>query len=92
MASKRTSQQEYQSQSLYFSPVTNNEIYKFIAELKNKKSVEFDGMKLRILKAAAQFITPYLKTAFNKCISGGVFTKAMKIAKVVPIFKDGEKI
>ena len=27
----------------------------------------------------------------NKCISEGVFPKSMKIAKVVPIFKDGEK-
>ena len=91
MSSKWTSQQGYHSQSMYFFPVTNEEVYNFIAKLKNKKSVGLDGVNVRILKAAAQIITPYLKTAFNKCISEGVFPKSMKIAKVVPIFKDGEK-
>ena len=59
MSSKWTSQQRYQSQSMYFFPVTNDVIYTFIAKLKNKKSVGLDGVNVRILNAAAQIITPY---------------------------------
>ena len=91
VTNKWTSQRGYQSQSMYFFPVTNDEIYNFIVKLKNKKSVGFDGVNVRILKVAAHIVTPYLKTAFNKCISEGVFPKFMKIAKVVPIFKAGER-
>ena len=47
-------------------------------------------MNVSLLKAAAQTITPPLKTAFKKCISEDVFVKSIKTAKVVPIFKDGE--
>ena len=72
MSSKWTSQQGYQSQSIYFFPVTNYEIYNLFAKLKNKKSVGLDSAKVRTINAAAQIITPYLKTAFKKCISEGV--------------------
>ena len=88
MSSKWTSQQGYQSQSMYYFPVTNDDVHNFIAKLKNKKSVGLDDVNVRILRAAAQIITPYLKTAFNKCISRGNFPKSMKIAQVVSIFKD----
>ena len=91
VTNKWTSQRGYQSQSMYFFPVTNDEIYNFIVKLKNKKSVGFDGVNVRMLKVAAHIVTPYVKTALNKCISEGVFPKFMKIAKVVPIFKAGER-
>ena len=59
--------------------------------MKNKKFVGKDVVDVKDLKKAAQIVSPYLKTAFNKCISEGVFPQSMKIAKVVPIFKAGEK-
>ena len=91
MAHKWKSQQADQQQSMYFFPVTEDEILKIIAKLKNKKSVGMDGINVRVLKKAAHIVSPYLKTAFNKCVSEGVFPQSMKIAKVIPIFKAGEK-
>ena len=49
-------------------------------------------MNVRILKAAAQIITPFLKTAFNKCIFEGVFPESMKIAKVFRFLKTEKKM
>ena len=86
-----TSQRGYQSQSMYFFPVTNDEIYNFIVKLKNKKSVGFDGVNVRILKMTTHIVTSYLKTAFNKCISEGVFPSSMKIAMVLSQFLKAEK-
>ena len=91
LAHKWKSQQADQQQSMYFFPVTEDEILKIIAKLKNKKSVGMDGINVRVLKKAAHIVSPYLKTAFNKCVSEGVFPQSMKIAKVIPIFKAGEK-
>ena len=91
LAHKWKSWQNDQPQSMFFSPVTDDEILKIIGTLKNKKSVGMDGIDVRILKKAAQIVSPYLSTAFNKCISEGVFPKSLKIAKVVPIYKDGPK-
>ena len=90
-APKGKNQQVEQPQSMFLRPVFDDEILKIIVTLKNKKSVGKDGVDVRALKKAAQIVSPYLKTAFNKCISEGDFPKCMKIAKVVPIFKAGEK-
>ena len=91
-APKWKSQQVEQPQSMFLRPVTDDEILKIIATLKNKKSVGKDGVDVRVLKKAAQIVSPYLKAAFNKRISEGVFPQSMKIANVVPIFEAGEKI
>ena len=90
-APKVKSQQVDQLQSLFLRPVSDDEILKIIATLKNKKSAGKDGVDVRVLKKAEQIVSPYLKTAFNKCISEGVFPQRMKVAKIVPIFKAGEK-
>ena len=49
-----------------------------------------DCIEVAVLKKASEDLSPYLKTAFNKCINAGVFPQSMKIAKVIPIFKDGQ--
>ena len=90
-APKWKSQQVDQPQSMFLHPETDDEILKIIATLKNKKSVGKDGVDVRVLMKAAQIDSPYLKTAFNKCISEGIFLQSMKTAKLFPIFKVREK-
>ena len=90
-APKWKSQQVDQLQPMFLRPVTDDEFLKVIATLKNKTFYGKDCVDFRVLKNAAQIVSPYLKTAFNKGISEGVFSQSMKIAKVVPICKAGEK-
>ena len=75
---------------MFLRPVFDDETLKIIATLKNKKSVRKDGMDVRVFKKGAQINSPHLKTAFNKCISDGVFPQSIKIAKIFPVFKSGE--
>ena len=91
LAHQWKSQQVDQPQSMFFASVTDDEILKIIARLKNKQSVGIDGIDVRILKKAAKIVSPYIKKAINKCIFEGVFPQCMNIAKVVPIFKTGDK-
>ena len=60
-APKSKSQQVNQPQSLFLRPVTHDEILKFIATLENKKSVQKDGIDVRVLKKAAQIVNPYMR-------------------------------
>ena len=80
-----------QTQSMYFSYVTDEEVCTIIKELKNKKSIGFDGIDVKILKHSAKIICKYLCIGLNKCISEGIFPRIMKIAKVIPIHKEGKK-
>ena len=80
-----------QTQSMYFSNVTDEEVCTIIKELKNKKSIGFDGIDVKILKRSAEIICKYLCIGLNKCISEGIFPRIMKIAIVITIHKEGKK-
>ena len=69
---------------------TFSDHYRLQFFLKNKKNLlGWISLEVAILKKASQ--SPYLKTAFNKCIYAGVFPQSMKFAKIIPICKAGEK-
>ena len=82
------SDNKQQTQSMYFSYVTDEEVCTIIKELKIKKSIVFD---VKILKHSAETICKYLCIGLNKCISEGIFPRIMKIAKVIPIHTEGKK-
>ena len=76
---------------MYFSYVTDEEVCTIIKELKNKKSIGFDSIDVKILKLSAEILCKYLCIGWNKWFSEGNFPRIMKIAKVIPIHKEGEK-
>ena len=59
--------------------------------MKNKKSYGLDGISNEILNCCSPVIEPAIAGAFNKCIEERTFSKCLKIAKVVPIFKKGDR-
>ena len=44
-----------------------------------------------ILSSIIGFVSPILTTLFNRCISLGLYPDCLKVAKVTPIFKAGDK-
>ena len=85
------SDNDQQTQSMNFSYVTDEEVCTIIKELKNKGSIGFDSIDVKILKHSAESICKYLCIGLDKCISEGIFPRIMKIAKVIPIHKEGKK-
>ena len=72
-------------------PVTENEVLKVINSLAPKTSNGIDGISNKILKLAKfKLLTPLTKL-FNKSINIGIFPLMFKTAKVIPIFKKGDK-
>ena len=75
---------------MFFNPITKNEIYDIVSKFKNNKSPGIDGIKPGFLKSVIANISDPLCHIFNVSLTTGVFPEKLKLAKVTPIFKNGD--
>jgi hypothetical protein len=71
------------------SPTNMTEVKNIILSLKSKTSAGFDEMSSIMLKYCVDEIAPLLVDITNKSFKQGVFPSKLKIAKVLPIYKEG---
>ena len=76
--------------SIYLEPTTSLEIVSIIMNLKDSTN-GVDKINTRVLKRICHFIAVPLSKIFNTCIETGNFPDHLKIAEIVPIFKNGKK-
>ena len=62
-----------------------------IMSLKSNKSCGVDHIPTKIVKISASIISEPLSILVNEAFSLGIFPDSLKIAKVVPIYKSGDK-
>lgn len=79
------------SNSLFFSPVTEEEVIKIINKLKSKNSYGLDEVPITLVKKCSDLIVHPLSHIFNECLAQGIFPDRLKYAKIVPIHKKGKK-
>ena len=77
--------------SMFCSPVTPDEIVKIIHNFPNNKAPGSDHISSKILKEICECIVTPLTHLFNLSFETGIVPDLLKIAKVVPIYKKGEK-
>ena len=77
--------------SLYLSNITISEIILEINNLEQNKSPGHDEFTAKFLKISHEIIAPILCDIFNLSINKGEYPDMLKIAKVLPIFKNGSK-
>ena len=77
--------------SLFMSPVTETEICNIVKLFKNNKAPGLDEFSPRIIKTVIDSICKPLCHIFNLSLSTGNFPDNMKVARVTPIFKSGDK-
>ena len=70
-------------------PTSETEISKLIQELDESKS--FLEIPPKVVKWMEPILTPILTKSFNKCLLGGIYPDCLKIARVKPVFKGGNK-
>ena len=75
--------------SLYLTDA--HEVTELASKFPNKSSAGYDGIPLNILKSSIRFIAEPISQIINCSFSTGIFPDKLKIAKVCPIFKNGEK-
>ena len=77
--------QNRQSNYIYLSPTSSNEIENEIDKLKSSKAT--GPYPIRILKLLKTFISKPLECIFNCSLSTGIVPNKSKIASVIPILK-----
>ena len=75
-------------ETMFFSEIESNEIDEVIGDLNPNKSSDISP---RILKLFRQFISPTIANLFNRCMYSGIFPDVLKIARVIPLFKSGDR-
>jgi hypothetical protein len=72
-----------------FSHTTPEEISQIIKNLENP-SAGYDSIKTSFLKENSSFFSAFLSKQINMAFQSGKFPSVLKIAKVKPIFKEGD--
>ena len=78
-------------QSMYFTPISEAVLYDVVSKLDVNKSAGYDDISAKVVKCSIHAIATPLCNIINFSIEKGVFPNSMKIAKVIPVFKSGNK-
>jgi hypothetical protein len=79
------------TQSIFVNPVTIDEVITAMKTLKSGSGAGWDDVKPSALKEVADLIVVPLTDLINLSLQQGVVPVELKIARVVPIYKAGEK-
>ena len=79
------------SNSAYFAPCDNSEVHNLILGLKSSMCTGYDGISGHVFKNVSKEIAIPLSYLINNSLSNGIFPSALKEAKIIPIFKAGDK-
>ena len=74
--------------SIFLAPTSSDEIHKLIENLPNKTSSGYDKISSILLKSLSKAISTPLEIIFNRSLEEGVFPDKMKLADVVPPYKN----
>ena len=73
---------------MFLSDIESNEIDSIIDKLNPNKSSD---MSPRVLKLFRGKLSTTLAILFNNCMHSGVFPDSLKIARVIPLYKSGDR-
>jgi hypothetical protein len=78
------------TQTMYLTPILESELLKEIHKLPSNKAPGYDGITPKILKYSSDLIIQPLTYIFNQSLVSAVVPDALKVAKVIPLFKKGD--
>ena len=74
-----------------FKNVNEHDINAVFKELHPKNSAGYDGISTKLLLALQHTIVKPITLIINQSLNTGIFPSKLKVAKVIPIFKKGNK-
>ena len=72
----------------FFTPIT---FINVVSKFDVNKSAGNDDISIRVVKSAIYAIVSPLCNIFNFSLENGIFPSALKIAKVIPVYKSGNR-
>ncbi|XP_051941777.1 uncharacterized protein LOC127614482 [Hippocampus zosterae] len=82
---------EKNSSTMFLTAVKQEEVSNIIKTFKNKKSTDCFNIDMTIIKQIIEYVVRPFTHICNLSFKAGIFPSKMKIAKVIPIYKSGEK-
>ena len=79
------------NKKFYCIPTDDKEIIKIVGKFKNKLSSGHDEIPLKLLKFSIKSIVKPVVHIINSSLITGIFPDELKISKVVPVYKKGDK-
>jgi hypothetical protein len=76
---------------MYLSSVLEEEVIQVVRKLASKHSSGYDGISVFLIKKVVSNISKPLCAIINKSFQVGLFPKNCKIAKIIPVFKSGDR-
>ena len=76
---------------MFINPVSEDEVVNIIKSCKPKHSKDCDDVNMYVLSKVTDQIVKPLVHIFNLSFSSGIFPSEMKTAKVIPVFKSGNR-
>ena len=73
-----------------FKPVSESDIHSIITNLNSKTSSGHDQISLILLKKLKNVLVTPITVIVNQFLKTGIFPDALKIAKILPVFKKGD--
>ncbi|CAB3991234.1 Hypothetical predicted protein, partial [Paramuricea clavata] len=86
-----TQQKSKTKNSFSFRPVSVTLVYTLLVNLSTTKATGMDKISAKILQVAAPVIAPSLTEIFNMSIDSDQFPSGWKAARVIPLFKKGQR-
>lgn len=77
--------------SIFIEPVKEHELLKVVATFKGKYSTDYNDINMKLVKDIISYIVKPLTYIFNLSFQSRIFPDNMKIAKVIPIYKSGDR-
>ena len=74
-----------------FELITEETTVKSLNNLKPKPSCGYDGISTKLLKTCKLDICKSVTLIINQTLSTGIFPDSLKVAKVIPLYKKGDK-
>ncbi|CAB3982361.1 Hypothetical predicted protein [Paramuricea clavata] len=71
--------------------ITSKDVQEIIDKLSNNKAIGSDGISVKLLKLIAPVFCEPLTKLLNYSIATNTFPSAWKMARVTPLYKDGER-
>ena len=78
--------------SMFFMPTNKKELIEIALSIKSKASTGHDNFSNKLIKAIIPYIATPLVHIFNISLQSGIVPDTYKLAKVIPVFKAGEKL
>ena len=74
-----------------FDRIETHNVTCLLGAVNSNKATGFDGIPGRILRLSANVVSPTLTKIFNQSLIQGIYPDDWKIAKVIPVFRNGAR-